>query len=84
MRFFLISSSYRTSVFRGLLVHERMCSLVSVVSIANFGDSASIIIFLDVGRTPLYLRTRNIGHVLKKAMVLSMTEKNNVKINLRS
>jgi len=86
------------SVFTGLLVHERMCSIVSVVcmiigkkamDIAKLGDSASFF-SLYVGGTPLYLRTRKyqissiFGHVLKKAMVLSITEKNNVKINLRS
>ena len=61
-------------VFSGLLVHERMCSIVSVVcmiigkkamftNIAKLGDSA-LFFSLYVGGTPLYLRTRNISNIL--------------------
>ena len=56
------------------MVHERMCSIVSVVcliigkkamftNIAKFGDSASFF-SLHVGGTPLYLRTIKISNIL--------------------
>ena len=72
-----------------------MCSIISVVckiigkkamftNIAKLGDSASFF-SLYVGRTPLYLRTRNIS----KFNILDIWSrfkkgKNNVKIDLRS
>ena len=68
---------------------KQLCVVLHFTNIAKLGDSASFF-SLYVGGTPLYLRTEIyqissiFGHVLKKAMVLAITEKNNVKINLRS